>query len=259
MALINVTKENLDKEHICCAITEKKGETCVADKKAWLADRLSEGLVFKRLDARGKVLIEYIPAEYAWYPIDAPGYMHIDCFWVSGQFKGRGYGKQLLEACIQDAKEKGKKGLTVLVGDKKRPFLTDGAYLKRHGFLIADTAAPYFRLLYLPFDKDAEVPAFRPQAKEGKTGEPGMVLYYTNQCPYSNTYALRIQAVAEKHGEALKLIQLQTRDEVQLAPTPYPTYSLFIDGAFYTQEVQSVSKFEALLDKRKVEKAGQAG
>ena len=31
------------------------------------------------------------PAEYAWIPIEAEGYMYIDCMWVSGSFKGHGY------------------------------------------------------------------------------------------------------------------------------------------------------------------------
>ncbi|MEG0759622.1 MAG: GNAT family N-acetyltransferase, partial [Raoultibacter sp.] len=65
MAIISVTQDNIADEHICCAITEKKGETCVASKKAWLKDRFSDGLVFKKLDERGKVFIECIPAEKA--------------------------------------------------------------------------------------------------------------------------------------------------------------------------------------------------
>jgi hypothetical protein len=92
MNIITVTSENLASEHICCAITDKKGESCVSSKKAWMKARFEDGLVFKKLDARGKIFIEYIPAEKAWYPISANGYMHIDCFWVSGQFKGAKQG-----------------------------------------------------------------------------------------------------------------------------------------------------------------------
>ena len=77
-----ITMDNLDKEHICCCISDKKGENCVASKKEWLRDRLQEGLVFNKLDVRGKVFIEYIPAEYAWAPIEAKGYMYIDCLWA---------------------------------------------------------------------------------------------------------------------------------------------------------------------------------
>ena len=43
MEYIRVTKENLEKEHICCAISDNK-DIQVSSKKAWLADRFDEGL-----------------------------------------------------------------------------------------------------------------------------------------------------------------------------------------------------------------------
>ena len=86
MDIVTLTLENLDKEHICCAISNS--DDCqVASKKAWLKERLKEGLIFKKCDVRGKCFIEYIPAEKAWAPIEADGYMYIDCLWVSGKFK----------------------------------------------------------------------------------------------------------------------------------------------------------------------------
>ncbi len=63
---------------------------------------------------RGKCFIEHIPAENAWFPINADGYMHINCLWVSGSFKGNGYSNDLLSYAISDAKEKGRKGLCIL-------------------------------------------------------------------------------------------------------------------------------------------------
>jgi hypothetical protein len=39
MEYIRVTKENLEEEHICCAISNNK-DVQVSSKKAWLADRL---------------------------------------------------------------------------------------------------------------------------------------------------------------------------------------------------------------------------
>ena len=45
MEYIRVTKENLEEEHICCAISNNK-DVQVSSKKAWLADRFDEGLVF---------------------------------------------------------------------------------------------------------------------------------------------------------------------------------------------------------------------
>ena len=92
MRYIRITKENIDFEHICCAMS---GKQSVA-KKAWLRERFAEGLVFYRSEERGKCFIEYIPAENAWVPIDAPGYLYIDCLWVSGALKGHGYAGELL-------------------------------------------------------------------------------------------------------------------------------------------------------------------
>ena len=105
MEYIRVTKENIDNEHICCAISSNK-DVQVISKKEWLRDRFDDGLVFLKSAERGKCFIEYIPAENAWNPIDAKDYMYIDCLWVAGSFKGHGYSSELLEMCIKDSKEK---------------------------------------------------------------------------------------------------------------------------------------------------------
>ena len=152
MEYIKLTNDNLDAEHICCAISSNK-DPQVLSKKQWLRDRLEEGLVFLKGDVRGKCFIEYIPAEYAWVPIEAAGYMHINCFWVSGSLKGHGYSNDLLNLCMADAREKGKKGLTVISSAKKQSFLSDPKHLAYKGFKLADRAEPYFTLLYLPFDE----------------------------------------------------------------------------------------------------------
>ena len=56
MEYIRVTKENLEKEHICCAISNNK-DSQVSSKKAWLADRFEDGLVFLKSVERGKCLL----------------------------------------------------------------------------------------------------------------------------------------------------------------------------------------------------------
>ena len=76
MELIRVTSENIEKEHICCAIS-KESDPQVVSKKAWLRERFDEGLVFLKGNVRGKCFIEYLPAEYAWAPIEAEGDMYI--------------------------------------------------------------------------------------------------------------------------------------------------------------------------------------
>lgn len=158
--LIQVTEDNLDKEHICCAIANNK-DIQVQAKKEWLRARFAEGLVFLKGDVRGKCFIEYIPAEKAWAPIEAQGYMYIDCLWVSGQFKGKGYSNLLLEACIRDSQAKGKKGLVILSAKKKLPFMSDPKYLAYKGFSVCDTAGKAYTLMVLTFGKQETLPRLR--------------------------------------------------------------------------------------------------
>ena len=121
MEYIKVTNENIEKEHICCAISNNN-DIQVSSKKAWLSERFEDGLVFLKSTERGKCFIEYIPAENAWNPILADGYMYIDCLWVAGSFKGHGYSTDLLDACIEDSKDKGKKGYVYWHQQRKSHF-----------------------------------------------------------------------------------------------------------------------------------------
>ena len=51
---INLDLENIEKEHICCAIGDKKHQMGVNTKKEWLKKRIQEGHVFRKLNAKGK-------------------------------------------------------------------------------------------------------------------------------------------------------------------------------------------------------------
>ena len=135
MNYIRITKDNIGREHICCAMSGKQSVV----KKEWLKQRFEEGLVFYRSEERGKCFIEYIPAENAWVPMEAPGYLYINCLWVSGSMKGHGYSNDLLDECIRDAKNQGRKGLCILSSEKKKKeFLADPKYLAYKGFAPAD-------------------------------------------------------------------------------------------------------------------------
>ncbi len=247
MEYIIVNKDNLEKEHICCAISNNK-DVQVSSKKAWLADRFDEGLVFLKSAERGKCFIEYIPAENAWVPIKADGYMYIDCLWVSGSFKGHGYSSDLLEACIEDSKEKKKSGLCILAAAKKKPFLSDPGFLKYKGFTVCDEADNGIQLWYLPFNKGAEKPSFRECAKHPHTDEKGYVLYYTNQCPFNAKYVPILEQTAKENGIKFHAIHIKSREEAQNAPTPITNYALFCDGKYITNEQMNDKKFLKLVN-----------
>lgn len=246
MRIITVSKENLEQEHICCAISNNK-DCQVSAKKSWLAERFEDGLVFKKGDVRGKCFIEYIPAEKAWSPIEAAGYMFINCLWVSGKFSGQGNANLLLKECIEDSKAKGKKGLVILSSKKKMPFLSDPKYLRHKGFELADTAEPYYELLYLPFARTSTKPQFKATVKSPKIAEQGFVLFYAHQCPFTAKYVPIIEAVAKAKAIPFRSERFETTEQAQNAPAPFTSFSLFYNGDFVTNEILSNKKFEKII------------
>lgn len=246
MAYIRITEENIDKEHICCAMSNKKSD----QKKEWLKVRFRDGLVFYRSEERGKCFIEYMPAETAWHPLIADGYMHINCLWVSGKLKGHGYSNDLLNYCIADAKAQGRKGLCILSSAKKKGFLADPRHLRHKGFLVADESDVGIQLWYLPFYDGAEPPRFKDCAKHPHIADAGLVLFYSDQCPFSYYWVPRLVSAAEEQGFTLKAIKIDTREAAQNAPTPVTNFTLFIDGEFKTHQILNEGQLLALVSPR---------
>lgn len=250
MEFIQVTPENLSKEHICCAISSDK-DCQVVSKKAWLAKRFQEGLVFLKADVRGKCFIQYGPAEQAWTPVEAPNYMFIDCLWVSGKWKGQGLSTELLLRCIQDAKEKGKCGLAILSADKNRAYLAEPKFLEYKGFQIADAADPFYRLYYMTWEEGCQPPRFLENAKKSVIDEEGYVLYYSAACPFTAKYVPILQKKAEELQVPFTAHLIDSTEEARRCSTPFTTFSLFHDGEFVTNEILSEKKFEKILQERR--------
>ena len=139
--IVSLDENNIDREDVVCVRGAGNREG-IDLKKTWLKERFKEGLKFKKLVINGRSwgFIEYLPAEYAWRPVEAPGYMFIDCIWVIGRHKGKGYGKLLLDECIKDSKEMN--GVCVVTSDK--PFMVKKDLFLNNGFEICDTAPPFY-------------------------------------------------------------------------------------------------------------------
>ncbi len=246
MEYVRLTKENLEKEHICCAISNSS-DVQVSSKKAWLAERFDDGLVFLKSTERGKCFIEYLPAENAWIPLIADGYMYIDCLWVSGSLKGHGYSNDLLAECIRDSREKNRSGLCILSSAKKKPFLADPGYLKYKGFSVSDESDSGIQLWYLPFIDASGPPAFKECAKHPCVDDPGYVLFYTSQCPFNAKYVPIVEAAAAEQGVRFRSVHILSKEDAQNAPTPVTTYSLFYNGKYVTNEQMNHKKFLKLV------------
>ena len=249
MDFITLTKDNIENEHICCAFSDKKSKEGYNAKKQWLKEQIEYGYVFIKLNERAKVFIEYAPSEIAYIPVYAPNYMVINCFWVSGKYKGSGYGKELLKKCIDDSKIKGKDGIVVLAGDKKRPFMSDKKFFLKNGFEKCDTAKPYFELLFLKFSNSNTVPRFIESAVNAACEDNGgFKAYYSNQCPYMNYYIDLQSKIANEQGFEYEKILIDSKDKANQNPSPFTIYSLFYKGKFVTQELTAEKKFRKIID-----------
>jgi hypothetical protein len=119
--------------------------------------------------------------------------------------------------------------------------------LRYKGFQLADTAKPYYELMYLPFDSNAEKPRFKDTVREPKISEQGFVLYYSHQCSFTAKYVPLIEGIAHARNIPFKSIRFETTEQAQNAPAPFTTYSLFYNGEFITNEILSDKKFEKIL------------
>jgi len=153
---VELTDSNLAEEHICCAIAGKQHQEGVDRKKAFLARGFEQGLVFRKLDVRGKVFIEYAPAEAAWRPVVAPGYLVIHCLWVSGRYKGHQIGRDLLQYCLDAAEDS--HGVAAVAG--RSPYLTDTRFYEHHGFEVVDRTETGYDLVCYRSHEDASPPRF---------------------------------------------------------------------------------------------------
>lgn len=237
--LIELNKENISDEHICCAISDKKCFESYQAKKDWLTKEFNNGYVFRRIDERAKVFIEYGPAENAWLPISAPNYLNINCFWVSGKYKKNGYGKKLLATAIDDAKKQGKNGLVTVVGTKKFHFMSDTKWFLKQGFEEVERTTNGFSLLVKKINLKAENPIFNDSVINGDCPEKnGIVVYYSNRCPFAEFHAKNsLIETAKKRKLPLKIIKLESMEQAQKAPSPATIFSLFYNGKFITTDI----------------------
>ncbi len=250
MKIITIDKSNIDAEHICCAIgNDKENKARAQSKKDWMKERFNDGLVFKRLDQRGKVFIEYMPIEKVWKPIEGKNFMVINCLWVSGQFKGKGFSKALLEECITDAKSKKMDGVVVVTSSNVKPFLTDKKFYVNQGFETVDTAAPYFELLALKFNKKAEAPKFTPEAKKGTCkNKKSFSFIYSNQCPFMEEYVKILTDILKQKKIDFTTKKISSSDEAKKIGSPFGTLGIYYNGEFKTHELIAPSKFDKFIE-----------
>jgi hypothetical protein len=168
ISLETVGPHNLTECGIGC-VTNPRHEG-FAPKVAWLRKRFEEGLrflLFRDADGRPLAFLEYVPGEYAWRPVDAPGWLFVQCLWVypRGQKVG-GLGTRLIRACLAEARRAGKIGVAAMVSEG--PWMAGRQVFERSEFERV-AQADRFELLVRKLGR-GRLPAFRDVEAHRSTG-----------------------------------------------------------------------------------------
>ncbi len=245
---INLTPENLPDQHLCCIIRTKKPHPGVEAKRAWLAQRLKEGHVFRKLDEKATVFIEYAPLEKAWVPIEGENFLYIYCLWVNGDQKSHGYGKELMEYCIADAKAKGKSGICMLGSQKQKAWLSDKNFAQKFGFEAADITDNGYELLCLSFD--GTKPRFCENAKHMAIPDKDLTVYYSEQCPYTYIFLESIEKYCSQNSVPLNIVKVDTLQKAKSLPCVFNNWAVFYGGEFKTVNLIDAKAAEKLIKKK---------
>ncbi len=228
--IVTVNEDNIDKEGFFCLKSRKTAEGYL-QKKQWLLDRFREGMKLHILYSgkRSFAYIEYLPAEFAWRAVNAPGYMFIHCIWTVGRGRLHGYGLRLLEMCEQDAREAGMNGVVILTSEK--PWLVDSPFFLKQGYHVVDQASPSFELLVKKFG-DAPDPTLPVNWDERlQSFGDGITVVYARQCPYVYDAVNYIVKGAEELGIKCRTQELTGPDEIrEKAPSPYGIFNVVYNG-----------------------------
>jgi len=247
--LVTVNADSLDKQGFFCYMSKRKAPG-YQQKRDWLVARFAEGLqlhMIHEIGGRTVGFIEYIPGEFAWRAVHAPGYLLIHCLWVVGKGKGKGYGARLIQTCLDDARAQSKHGIVTVATE--RVWMAKKEIFLKHGFVEIAQAPPSFHLLAYRFDDAAPLPAFPTdwEERQARFGA-GLTVIRTPQCPYiEDATSMALEFAAEK-GIAARAATFQSAQELQAnAPSPYGVFGIVLDGKLLAYHYLQRKDFDKLV------------
>jgi hypothetical protein len=190
-------------------------------------------------------VLEYVPGEHAWRPVDAAGWLFVHCLWVypAGQAVG-GLGSRLIQASIDEARRAGARGVAAIVSSG--PWMAGKEVFLRNGF-VQIAARERFQLVAYRLGS-GPAPRFR-EIDPRWSRHRGLHIVYAPQCPYLPKSVADVSAMAREHGLKVKVTVLRSAREAQTAPSYYGVYQLLWNGRLLADHYVSGGRFRNLLRK----------
>ncbi|TBN04322.1 GNAT family N-acetyltransferase [Hyunsoonleella flava] len=245
MKIVEVTPENVEQETFFCIKDMKKPEA--RSKQKWFEKRYKEGLRIKILKNNTDKMIgfiEYVPAKYAWRPIDADNFMFIHCTYIySKRERNKGYGSILIEAAEKEAKAKKMDGLCVITS--KGGWLANKTLFEKNDFKQIESK-DRFELLSKTWNNNVKSPKFFDWTKKQKKYK-GWHIVYADQCPWNEKSAIALLNVAMDHDIDLMVSKINTVKEAKMAPSGFGVFTLLHDGRLLDDHYLSATRFKNII------------
>ena len=192
MKIIDLSEEHKKSFFVCLEDWSEEMKESGNHKEIWYKEMKEKGLRVKlAIDDAKNVggMIQYIPIEYSF--AEGTDLYLILCIWVHGHkegignFQKKGFGKALLQAAENDAKELGAKGIAAW--GLSLPFWMKAKWFKKQGYSQVDKEHVQV-LLWKPFANDAVPPKWVRQKKkpEKEQGKVIVTSFKNGWCPAQN-------------------------------------------------------------------------
>jgi len=246
--IIDTNAENIDGCGFC---GYKAGRNLGHRRKAdWLKERYAEGLRFKVLRSKkfGDIgMIEYVPGNQAWRPVEAENYFVIHCLMVNGKHKGKGLGTILLDSCLEDAKKSKCRGIAVVTSADS--FMARSDFFIKAGFILVESSPPY-ELLVKKLKKTAPDPRFIVQEDRVLTRyKKGLTILAADQCPMVPKCVADIGEMYRTLGLEPKVVRVRSAKASRELPTAYGVFSILFDGKLIAGRPVSARRFSSMMRK----------
>ncbi len=244
MQILEINQENVDRYGFYCS--KNKKDEGYQKKLAWLRKRFDEGLrinLLKDKDGTDLGFIEYVPGENAWRPVEAKGYLFIQCLAIlKNANRKAGNGALLVQSVLDKAQEKGCLG--VATACSQGAWIAGSSLFQKLGFERVDKRGR-FELLVKKF-QDGPPPRFMDWEK--KQGQyQGWHLLFAHQCPWHAKSVRDLQIVAGEAGIDLQVKEITTAEEARQSPSGYGVFNLLHDGKLLADHYISATRFKNIL------------
>ncbi len=253
LEIIDITPDNISRYGVCGYKDLTKHEE-LRRKIEWFAEYYPQGLRMKILHSPTdgyQGMIEYLPGSIAHRPVDADGYLVIQCIFTGfrKEYKGKGYGSLLISQCIDDARRENLAGVAVVT--RNGSFMAKRDIFLKLGFEVIESAPPDFELLAYRFDPSSPPPGFKPDlgARAANYSE-GLTILRSAQCPYSVKNVREIMETSrDVFGLSPQLVELEDADAVQQSPCAFGTFCILYEGNVISHHPISNTRFVNIMKK----------